>query len=114
VAIAQPESATTSDVAVRIPRRPQIPGIPGLPLPGYQAPIEEFSVFASSDAEDEPTRQFRAPPQSGTIPRAKSLTVNGLTKDEAGQLAGIIAAWETMDPTGRLLLAEFARRLARK
>jgi len=47
------------------------------------------------------------------MPRAKSLTVQGLGPAEAGQLAGIIAAWENADDTGRVLLAEFAKRVGR-
>ncbi|HVZ31174.1 MAG TPA: hypothetical protein VG963_02035 [Polyangiaceae bacterium] len=52
-----------------------------------------------------------APPESGVVRQTKSLRVPGLEKSEAGQLAGIIAAWEGADQTGRLLLAEFAKRL---
>jgi hypothetical protein len=41
------------------------------------------------------------------------LSVPNLTKDDAVELQGIIAAWESSDPGGRTLLAEFAKRLAR-
>ncbi len=98
-------------VAARIPRRPEIPGIPGYRLPGQRA-IEDVAAFDLPE-DDEPTHPFSEAPTSGTILRAKSLTVGGLAPDEAGQLAGIIAAWEGADATGRLLLAEFAKRLGR-
>jgi hypothetical protein len=99
-------------VAARIPRRPEIPGIPGYRLPGQQRAIQDVAAFDLPD-DDEPTHPFAEAPTSRTVLRAKSLSVGGLTPDEAGQLAGIIAAWEGADATGRLLLAEFAKRLVR-
>jgi hypothetical protein len=100
-------------VAARIPRRPEVPGIPGFSLPGGPQAIDEVTALELFE-EDEPTRPNREPPQSGTLLRAKSLTVGGLSNTEAGQLAGIIASWESADDTGRFLLAEFAKRLARQ
>ena len=54
------------------------------------------------------------PPSSGRAPdSSSSLTVPNLTRVDAAQLAGIIAAWESADEGGRTLLAEFAKRLGR-
>jgi hypothetical protein len=98
-------------VAARVPRRPEIPGIPGFRLPGLR-PAEELRAFEFPE-EDEPTNPYpyQDQPRSGTVLRAKSLSVGGLSQGEAAQLAGIIAAWEGADDTGRHLLAEFAKRL---
>jgi hypothetical protein len=105
-------------MAAPIPRRPQTPGVPGVRLPRKHAQVavhgmrEVRPLLAPDDDETTLPNRGGAPPESGTVRHAKSLSVNGLSKPEAGQLAGIIAAWEGADDTGRLLLAEFARRVA--
>lgn len=116
-------------MAARIPRRPEVPGAPGLKLPKRQ---QSLGIGRLSEEllppiweEDEPTNPFPTrPPASGTAPTGtrsgsattgqhQVLSVPNLTKDDAVELQGIIAAWESSDPGGRTLLAEFAKRLAR-
>jgi hypothetical protein len=65
------------------------------------------TLLAADD--DETTLPNGDAPASGVQRQTKTLSVLG--KAEAGQLAGIIAAWESTDDTGRQLLAEFAKRL---
>src|SRR5262249_5323350 len=103
-------------MASAIPRRPQTPGAPGIGLPparGLARAGREVRTLPPP-GDGEPSRPNRSdpPPESGTVP-VKSLSVGGLTKREAAQLAGIIAAWETADVDGRKLLADLAQRLAK-
>jgi hypothetical protein len=73
---------------------------PSLPAPS--APVSTRAVVRDG------------PPSSGRGPdSSSSLTVPNLTRVDAAQLAGIIAAWESADEGDRLLLAEFAKRLGR-
>jgi hypothetical protein len=71
-------------------------------LPAASGPVSSRAVV------------HNGPPSSGRGPdSSSSLTVPNLTRVDAAQLAGIIAAWETADEGGRTLLAEFAKRLGR-
>ena len=104
-------------MAVRIPRRPEVPGAPGLPLPRPRLlgnVYEELPLLPSWDEEEAPTNPYPSePPESGPVLRGKTLSVPNLSRDDAAQLAGIIAAWESSEPGDRTLLAEFAKRLGR-
>jgi len=75
---------------------------PGVPPSGLRA-VRDVPVVLRPPEDDEPTKPNAA---------RRSLTVSDLTRVEAGQLAGIIAAWESSDHGDRQLLAEFAARLA--
>jgi len=102
-------------VAAPIPRRPEVPGLPGVRLPRTGSPsgahgAREVRTLLAPD-DDETTLPNGGAPESGVVRQKKSLSVPGLGQAEAAQLAGIIAAWEGADETGRLLLAEFAKRL---
>ena len=103
-----------SGMASAIPRRPQTPGAPGIGLPparGLARSAREVVTLRPPDDDETTLPNGSAPPESGIA--VKSLSVGGLTKPEAGQLAGIIAAWESADEDGRKLLADLAQRLAK-
>lgn len=91
---------TNGPVSTRHVNRPSDRPPPSLPV--ASAPASSKSVADNG------------PPSSGRGPESRSsLTVPNLTRVDAAQLAGIIAAWETADEGGRTLLAEFAKRLGR-
>jgi hypothetical protein len=83
-----------------------------LPLSrGRLGSVREVPLTIPSE-DEEPTAPWPVPvSQKVPVARDSSLTVPSLTKGEAGQLAGIIAAWENASPSDRLLLAEFAKLL---
>jgi hypothetical protein len=84
------------------------------PPPSLPSDRPPPSLPASSGPASSRAVVHNGPPSSGRGPdSSSSLTVPNLTRVDAAQLAGIIAAWESADDGGRTLLAEFAKRLGR-
>ena len=79
--------------------------------------VREEKTWAPRD-DEEPTNPYARDPRRSTTPSgsfpSKTLSVPNLNATDAAQLAGIIAAWENADPGGRVLMAEFAKRLGRR
>lgn len=108
-------------MAAPIPRRPETPGVPGVRLPRTRGTgdirpdrddVHEVRMLLPPD-DDETTLPKRSdPPESGIVRQGKGRSALRFDGAAAAELAGIIAAWETADDTGRRLLAEFAKRLA--
>jgi len=100
----------------------------GVVAPQSVRSVREEMTWAPRD-DEEPTNPYARDPRrlntsngpssgppssspSGSFP-SKTLSVPNLNATDAAQLAGIIAAWESADPGGRTLMAEFAKRLGR-
>jgi len=99
------------------PRDPRKSGLIATDLPLGNGPVStRTSPSAPPPSGPAPIGAVlrNGPPSSGRGPdSSSSLTVPNLTRVDAAQLAGIIAAWESADEGGRVLLAEFAKRLGR-
>lgn len=90
-------------------------GPPSGPISTASGPTSASPASSrSGSAAAAPASSRSGPPSSGRGPdSSSSLTVPNLTRVDAAQLAGIIAAWESADEADRVLLAEFAKRLGR-
>jgi len=83
-------------------------------LPATNGPASNAPTLSSAPPASGPVSSRNGPPSSGRGPdSSSSLTVPNLTRVDAAQLAGIIAAWESADEGDRVLLAEFAKRIGR-
>jgi hypothetical protein len=99
------------------PRDPRQSGLLATDLPLSSGPAStrpSVSVPAPSGPASDAPASLSGPPSSRRSPdSSSSLTVPNLTRVDAAQLAGIIAAWETADERDRVLMAEFAKSIGR-
>ncbi len=73
--------------------------------------MREISALLRASEDDEPTNpNVRLPGQRTSEHRPASSP--HLSRDEQTQLVGIIGAWVSAAPSDRMLMSEFARRIA--